>query len=155
MFRRPILVLTAAGLISIGGAFAAAQDAPANSQQNPPAQGSEGGHHRPDPVRRTRELTKQLNLNSDQQSKVLAALESQRTQMDGLRQDTSLSQQDRRARMGAVHNSTNDQIRGLLDSSQQQKWDQMEAKHEQWMQNGRSGAPPEGGASQEAPPPQQ
>ena len=41
----------------------------------------------------------------------------------------------------------------LLDSTQQKKWDEMQAKREQWGQGHRHG-PPDGG-DQPGPPPQQ
>jgi len=53
-----------------------------------------------------------------------------------------------------IHKTSDAQIRALLDSGQQKKWDEMQAKSEQWMQNRRSG-PPDGGSGQQGPPPQQ
>jgi periplasmic protein CpxP/Spy len=99
MLRQCLLVLLAASLISITAGFAAAQDSPSNNQQSPPAQ--DNGHWRhgpPDPAQRTQELTKQLKLTSDQQAKVQDIFQSERTQMESLRQDSSLSQQDRHAK---------------------------------------------------------
>jgi len=151
MLKKYLLVLVAAGLISIGPSFAAAQDSSSNNQQSPPSQDNGGRRHGPpDPARRTAELTKQLNLTSDQQAKVKDALESERSQMESLHQDSSLSQQDRHAKMMDIRRSTDAQIRGLLDSNQQKKWDEMQAKREQWMQNRRGG-----GSDQQGPPPQQ
>ena len=69
--------------------------------------------------------------------------------MESLRQDSSLSQQDRRAKMMDARKSSDTQVRALLDSTQQKKWDEMQAKREQWMQKGH---PADGG---QAPPPQQ
>lgn len=154
MLKKHLLVLAAAGLISIAAPFAAAQDSPANDQQSAPSQDNGGRHHGPpDPARRTAELTKQLNLTSDQQPKVLAALQSESSQMESLHQDTSLSQQDRHAKMIEIRKATDAQIRGLLDSNQQKKWDEMQAKREQWMQNRRGGSP-DSGSNQQGPPPQ-
>ena len=140
MLKQSLLILAAAGLISIAAPFAGAQDA--NSQQSAPMQ-ENGGHHHgpPDPAKRTAELTKQLNLTSDQQPKVLDALQSEHSQMESLHQDSSLSREDRHAKMMDIRKSTDDQIRGLLDPTQQKKWDEMQAKHEQWMQNRHGGAP--------------
>ena len=73
--------------------------------------------------------------------------------MESLRQDTSQSQQDRRSKMMDIHKTSDTQIRALLDSTQQKKWDEMQAKREQWMQNRRQG-PPGAGADQQGPPPQ-
>ncbi|MFZ0760990.1 MAG: hypothetical protein WAM69_13665 [Candidatus Sulfotelmatobacter sp.] len=154
MLKQCLLVLVAAGLVAITAPFAAGQDSSPNDQQSSPPQYN-GHHHRaPDPARRTAELTKQLNLTSDQQTKVQAALESERSQMESLHQDTSLSRDDRRAKMTEIRKTTDDQIRGLLDSTQQKKWDEMQAKREQWMQN-RHGGPPNAGSGEQEPPPQQ
>jgi protein CpxP len=146
MLKQSLLILAAAGLISIAVPFAGAQD---TMQQSAPMQDNGGRHHGPpDPAKRTAELTKKLNLTSDQQTKVQDALQSEHSQMESLHQDSSLSQQDRHAKMMDIRKSTDDQIRGVLDSTQQKKWDEMQAKHE-GMHNGHGG-PPEGGA-----PPQQ
>jgi len=153
MLKQCLLVLIAAGLISIAAPFAAAQDSPSNDQQSPPAHDNGRWHHGPpDPAERTKELTKQLKLTSDQQTKVQDVLQSEHSQMESLRQDTSSSQQDRHAKMMEIHKSSDAQIRALLDSNQQKKWDEMQSKREQWMQNRHSGAP--GGADQQGPPPQ-
>jgi len=152
MFKQSMLILAAASLISIAAPFATAQNSPSpsqsNDQQSATSQDNGGRHHGPpDPAERTRELTKHLKLTSDQQTKVQSALVSERSQMESVHQDTSLSQQDRRTKMMEIRKSTDDQIRGLLDSNQQKKWDEMQAKREQRMQNRRGGEP--------GPPPQQ
>jgi protein CpxP len=150
MFKQSLLVLAAAGLISIAVPFAAAQDSPSNSQQTPPAMDNGGRHHGPpDPAARTAELTKKLSLTSDQQPKVLDALQAEHSQMESLHQDSSLSQDDRHSKMMEIHKSTDAQIRGLLDSAQQKKWDEMQTKR---MQGHRGG--PDGGPGQGAPPQQ-
>jgi periplasmic protein CpxP/Spy len=156
MFKHCLLVLITAGLISTAAPFAAAQDSSANDQQSPPAH--DNGHWRhggpPDPAQRTQELTKQLKLTSDQQPKVQDILTSERSQMDSLRQDTSQSQQDRHTKMMDIHKTSDSQIRALLDSEQQKKWDAMQAKREQWMQGHHPG-PPDTSSGQQGPPPQQ
>jgi|SRR5579862_6577904 len=151
MLKQSLLVFVAAGAISIAAPFVAAQDAPAADQQSQPAQEHGNWHRGPqDPAERTKELTKRLNLTADQQTKVQEALQSQHSQMESLRQDTSLSQEDRRAKMMDIHKSTNDQIRGVLDATQQKQWDEMQAKREQRMQGHHA---PDAGSNQA--PPQQ
>src|SRR5580700_12168627 len=114
MLKQSLLILAAAGLISIAAPFATAQNNPSpsqsqsqsNDQQAKPAQENGGRHHGPpDPAERTRELTKHLKLSSDQQTKVKDALESEHSQMESLHQDTSVSQQDRHAKMMEIRNS--------------------------------------------------
>jgi len=154
MFKNSLVILAAAGLISIAP-FAMAQDSQSNSQQSPAAQERGGRHHgQEDPAQRTAELTKKLKLTSDQQTKVQDALQSEHSQMESVHQDSSLSREDRHSKMMEIRKSTDAQIRGLLDTDQQKKWDEMQAKREQWMQN-RRGGPPEGGSGQPSAPPQQ
>ena len=145
MLKKYVLVLVAAGAFSIAAPLASAQDSQSNDQAAPPSQ-ENGGHHHgpPDPARRTAELTKRLNLTSDQQPKVLAALQSENSQMESLHQDSSLSQPDRRAKMMEIRKTTDSDIRALLDSTQQKKWDEMQANREQRMQGHHHGdqAPP-------------
>jgi periplasmic protein CpxP/Spy len=163
MLKKSLLVLIAASLISIAAPFMAAQDSQSggqnggqnNDQQAPPPSQENGmRHHSFDPAHRTQELTRHLGLTSDQQPKVLAALQSEHSQMESLHQDSSLSQPDRHAKMMEIHKSTNDQIRAVLDPGQQKKWDEMQARHEQQMQN-RRGGPPDSDSGQQGPPPQQ
>ena len=152
MFKQSLMALLVAGVVSIAMPFAIAQSNPSNDQQGPPPQ--ENGMHRRgpmDPAERTRELTKHLNLTSDQQSKVREIYESARSQMEGLHHDSSLSQEQRHSKMMEIHKNADAEVRSLLDSRQQKKWDEMQARREQNMRDGRQG-PPEG---QQGQPPQQ
>ncbi len=154
MLKKYVLFLVAAGALSIAAPLASAQDNQSNDQAPPPSQDNGGRHHGPpDPAERTARLTKQLRLTSDQQPKVLAALQSENSQMQSVHQDSSLSQQDRHAKMMDIRQATDSQIRALLDSTQQKKWDEMQAKREQWMGNRHSGGP-DGGSGQPGAPPQ-
>ncbi len=165
MLKQSLLILVAASLISITAPFAAAQDqdkdkdgqtaGQANDQQSQSSPENDHPRHGPpDPARRTQELTRQLRLTSDQQPKVLEALQSQRSQMESLRQDASLSGPDRRSKMMEIHKSTSEQVRSILDPNQQKKWDEMQARREQRMQDHRQG-PPDAGSGPQSPQPQQ
>jgi periplasmic protein CpxP/Spy len=155
MLKQCLFILLAVGLIAAAVPFAAAQssnDSQPGNQQS--AQANGGWHHgSPDPAERTKELTKHLNLTPDQQTKVLDILQSEHSEMETLHQDNSLSQQDRHTKMMDIRKTGDTQIRALLDSTQQKKWDEMQAKRDQWGHNGHHG-PPQGG-DQQAPPPQQ
>jgi Spy/CpxP family protein refolding chaperone len=148
MLKHCLLAVVAASLISFS-MFAAAQDSQTQDSQTSDQMAQEHGHRRggPDPAERTAELTKRLKLTSDQQAKVKDALESEHSQMGTLHQDSSLSREDRHAKMMDIRKSTDAQIRGLLDATQQKKFDDMQAKREQWHHQGS----PEGG-SEQAPP---
>jgi len=147
MVKKQFLILAAAGLISMA-TLATAQDSQSNEQAPPPST-QNGERHHPgfDPAQRAAELGKHLNLTSDQQAKVLEALQSERSQMESLHQDSSLSQQDRRAKMMNIRQTTDSQIRSVLDANQQKKWDQMMARRAEHMHNhdgnGGSGQAPQ------------
>ena len=150
MLKKLLPVILAASLIAIAVPFAAAQSGNDN-QSAPPAQDNGGRHHGPpDPAQRTQELTNKLKLTSEQQTKVQGILESEHTQMESLHQDSSLSQQDRHSKMMDIHQTTDTQIRALLDPNQQKKWDEMQTKREHWGHRGQMG-----GGSQQVSPPQQ
>ena len=75
-------------------------------------------------------LTRTLHLSSDQQSKVREILQSEHSQMESLRTASSTPQPDRRAKMMEIRKASNDQVRALLDSNQQRKFDMMQSRHE-------------------------
>jgi periplasmic protein CpxP/Spy len=151
MRKHPLLVLIAAGIISIAAPFATAQSSPADSQQ-PPSQDN-GMRHRGgmDPAQRTQELTQKLKLSSDQQSKVQSIYESAKSQMESLHKDSSMSQEDRRSKMMEIHKNADAQVRDVLDSNQQKKFDEMQARREQRMQNGHQGPASDAGSGQQPP----
>ena len=104
----------------------------------PPAQpqGQMGEHHDhmgrmggpPSPQQHLDHLSKVLNLTDDQKAKIKPILEDTVTQVQSLSKDTSLSPQDRHAKMRDLHEKSMTQIRGFLTSDQQAKLDSM--KHE-------------------------
>lgn len=127
MLKRCAITLVLA-LCSIG-VYSFAQDHPAGGQEPKSA----GGQHRMDPAEQTQRLTKELNLTSDQQTKVQSILEDQQKQMQALRQDTSSAPEDRRSKMMDIHKNATSQIRAVLNDDQQKKFDEMQAKREQEM----------------------
>ena len=129
MDKHFLLALIFAGVIA-GGTLASAQESGGNDQPSNPAQaqGQHPGHF--DPARRTEMLTRTLHLSSDQQSKVQEILRSEQAQMESLRSDSSTPQPDRRAKMMEIRKASNDQVRALLDTNQQRKFDTMQSRHE-------------------------
>jgi len=144
MLRHCFLALLLAAVVSTVPPFAIAQDSGSQNQQSAPA-GAPPEHGRGrhfDPAQQTEMLTKQLKLSSDQQAKVLDILKSAQSQMQSLRSDSSLSQNDRRSKMMDIHKTSNDQIRTLLDPKQQKKWDAMQSEHGQWQGHHQDGQAP-------------
>ncbi len=81
------------------------------------------------PDQRLQMMTKQLNLTADQQEKIKPLLENQSQEMQSLRQDSSLSRDDRMSKMQEIRQSTNDKIKETLSPEQQQKFEQMMSRH--------------------------
>ena len=144
MLKLRLLALTLFCLLGMLSGAAAAQDNENPPQGPPPGAPSDHwrGHGPMDPAKRTEMLTKQLDLTSDQQPKILDVFKSEQSQMEKLRSDTSLSQEDRRGKMMDIHKSTNDQVRAVLNPDQQKKWDEMQSRREQW-QGHHGQKPPE------------
>ena len=95
---------------------------------------------------RLERMTQALNLTDDQQQKIKPILENEQTQMQGLRADTSLSQEDRMAKMKQIRETTSSQINPILNADQQKQYAEMMSRM------GRGRGP---GATPQAPPPQQ
>jgi periplasmic protein CpxP/Spy len=145
MIKHCLLALVLAGLVYTALPSAVAQDSGSNSQQSAPSAAPpehQYGHHHFDPERRAAMLTKRLKLNADQHAKVEDILKSEKSQMDSLNSDSSLSQEDRHSKMMDIHKTSNDQIRALLNPDQQKKFDEMQSEHQEWMHGNHSGQPP-------------
>jgi len=89
-------------------------------------------------------LTKRLNLTPDQVTQVKAIDEDTAKQMQALRSDTSLSQDDRRTKMMDIRKASSSKIRALLTDDQKTKYDELQAEMRERMQNRQGGgAPPQ------------
>jgi len=106
------------------------------AQQDNMSQGAPAAHRMPTPDQRLQHMTKTLSLTDDQQQKIKPLLESESQQIQSLRQDTTMSKQDRMAKVQQIRQSTDTQINGVLNKDQQQKWQEMQDRH---MQNGGGG----------------
>jgi periplasmic protein CpxP/Spy len=153
-----------AALLSVGfgagNAFGQdAQDAPPPpppqsgqqpDQQSGPAMGR-GMGRRPMPSvdDQIKHLSKKLNLTDDQQAKLKPIFEDQHKQMEQIHNDSSLSREDRFSKMQALRQSSDTQIKGVLNEEQQKSFDKMRAEQQdrmkQWRRGGES-APPAGGS---------
>jgi periplasmic protein CpxP/Spy len=97
---------------------ARAQDT-GTQQPNPQAQ---TGMHHGQRGNRLEWLSKQLNLTDDQKAKVKPILDDQGKQMRAVREDTSLSQEQKRDKMKEIHEKTDSQINDILTPEQQKKF---------------------------------
>ena len=131
-------------LLAVGTSYTAlAQDNPP-----PPPQGQgqagppQGRGMRMDPDRQLAHLTQELNLTADQQTQIKPMLVDRQQKMQALMENQSLSQDDRRQQAHTIMQSSNKNIKSVLNDDQKQKFDAMiERAHRQY-QGGGAGAPP-------------
>jgi Spy/CpxP family protein refolding chaperone len=145
MKRNFILTIIACGasLALCPGIYA--QDASPSTTGTDSGQHPWGHHGGGDMLER---LTKALDLTPEEVTQIKPILETQRTQMQAIRADTTLTQQDKMAKAKDVHEATTTQINAILTPEQQAKYAEMQQK----MHNHRHGGGP-GGADQAAPSP--
>ncbi|HKW32796.1 MAG TPA: hypothetical protein VJN92_07310 [Candidatus Acidoferrum sp.] len=111
-----ILVLSAAGVTF-------AQTSPQASTPDKHA----GMHHKGESAEQHLQmLSEKLNLTDDQKAKLKPVLQDQMQQMKAVREDSSLSEDQRRAKMKSIHESLNEQINAILTPEQQAKFKQMQ-----------------------------
>jgi Spy/CpxP family protein refolding chaperone len=87
------------------------------------------------------QLAQQLNLTDDQKAKVKPILEARDQKMHDLRGDTSLTPEDRRAKMKALRDDIITQMKAVLTPEQFEKWQKMPPVGMRERRNG----PPQGG----------
>jgi periplasmic protein CpxP/Spy len=148
-------------MLSLGVAAFAQDDqngpppAPPDQQSGQPSEQGMGRHmggrRMPSVDDQIKHLTKKLNLSADQQTKLKPILEDQRKQMEAVHNDSSLSRQDRFSKMQALRESSDADIKGVLNEEQQKNFDKMRAEQhdrmKNWHKDGGS-APPAGDSQQ-------
>jgi len=132
------LALTSLLTLGLAGSAAIAQD---QSAPPPPQQGGGPGHRGMDPDAQLKHMTKALDLTSDQQAQIKPILQSQHDQMQSLREDQSLSREDRMAKMKSIHEDSQSKIEAVLNDTQKQKYEAMQQRMHSRMQGGQEPAP--------------
>jgi Spy/CpxP family protein refolding chaperone len=142
----PLAVLLLAASISV---------AQQGAGSAPHGMGGPHGHQPPSVDEHIALLDQELKLSADQKAKIKPILEDQRTEMQKLRDDTSLPRDQRMAKAKQQHEATQTKIRALLNSDQQKKFDemkkQMEEQHKGMNYHGMQSSHP--GEQQGTPPP--
>ena len=110
------LAALVAGSLIAGSVALQAQD----NTNTPPTGAPPGGGMRGRP--NFEAISKQLELTDDQKPKVKAVLEDMQKQSRELRQDTSLTQEDRRAKMKEIRDGASTKLKDILTADQFAKW---------------------------------
>ena len=114
-------ILTVVMLLAAGLTFAQ----PSQQSQAPPSDKHAGMQHEESADQHLQMLSEKLNLTDDQKAKLKPILQDQMQQMKVVREDSSLSEEQKRAKMKSVHESLHDQINAVLTPEQQTKFKQM------------------------------
>ena len=113
------------------GGMALSQD---TGTQAPPATGEKTGHRHHwrkggDENKRLEHLSHELNLTEDQKTKFKPILHNGWQEMQPVRDDSSLSKDQKRDKMKSIHDKYQSDIAGVLTPEQQDKWKNMQSHH--------------------------
>ena len=137
-----IAALVVGNLLACNPALRAAET---NTPPSSPPAGAPPAGQRPQGFRgpSVDQLAQQLELTDDQKAKVKTILDGQMQKMRDLRNDTGLSQEDRRPKMQSIRDETTTQLKAVLTPEQFEKWQTMAAQRNR--RPGGPGGPPPGG----------
>jgi Spy/CpxP family protein refolding chaperone len=83
------------------------------------------------PDAKLQQISQQLNLTDDQKTKLKPILTEEAQQIQGVKDDTSMSPTDKKAKMHEIKASHRTQINEVLTPDQQKKWAEMrQSAHE-------------------------
>ena len=111
---------------SIQALLTPAQQATAE-QLKQQAQAKMAAHQEKMEERMLARMTQQLGLSDSQQSSIKTILANQKSQLEALKSNTSLTQQQRFDQMKTIRQQTQDQIKGVLTADQQATLQQLRA----------------------------
>jgi protein CpxP len=121
--------------LAAGALFAGSASLLAQESTNTPPPGMKGGRH---------DFAKELNLTDDQKPKFQEIMKGALDKRKALREDTSLTSEEKKAKAKEIQEDTSTQMKALLTPEQFTKWQEL-SKHM------RGNRPPGGGAG--GPPP--
>jgi Spy/CpxP family protein refolding chaperone len=116
------LALTA---LMAGGLFAASTLQAQDATNTPPAGEHHGGPGGPGGMRgrpNADMIAKELGLTDDQKAQVKAAIEDTQSKMKALRDDTSLSPEDKKAKFKEIRDANMAKMKEILTPEQFTKW---------------------------------
>ncbi len=111
-----------------GGALLAQnqdQAAPPTSAQSSAAPSAQQPAHVPNPHHQAKKMAKELGLTPDQESKIEPILADRAQQMQGVRADTTIAPQDRKAKIHGIRRDSDSKIEAILTDTQKQQYEQI------------------------------
>lgn len=134
--KKPHIALL--GALGLGAIFAFAPLANAADQQPPAARGQRGiqGARNQEFMKK---MAEELKLTDEQKKKIEETSKAQMAKMQKLRQDTSLSQAERRAEMTKIREENTKKMKEILTKDQYEKYQKMLAEQRQNRGRNRGG----------------
>lgn len=132
-------------LLAVAVVFALSAFAQTGNMGGPPPDG--GRRPMMTPAEQLKRLDQELTLADDQKSKIQPILEDQQKQMQQVMADSASSPQDKMPRMREIHKSSSAKIREVLTDPQKAKYDEMEKRRQQRMQEHMGNGPGAGPGS--------
>ncbi len=156
VMKKQLCTIALSGLFAIGipAISASAQDAPPPQGDSMQQQGG-GGHHGMNADDQLAHMTKRYKLTADQQSQIKPILEAQQQSMMQMHSDTSMSRQDKMAKMQSMREDNKSKIEAVLTDDQKQKFEADQAKMQQRRQDHMGGGNMGGNGDSAPPPPPQ
>ena len=128
----------ALSLVMSSGLLASAQ-----TPEPAPAAPATEQHHRHNPARETKMLTKKLSLSPEQAAQVQPILTDRQARMDALKTSTPADPQARRQQIKAIMQDTEQKLDAVLNDQQKQQFSEMksERRHKHHEQTAPEAAP--------------
>ena len=122
-------VITASMLLPVA-AMAQEQQAQPAAQQNQQAPAGQTHHwmHKRH-QRRMAMMAQKLNLTDQQKQQMQQLRQQNKEQAKAIRNDSSLSDADKKTKLKALHQQSHEQMMGLLTPEQKQQFEQMKQEH--------------------------
>lgn len=115
------IILSGAMLLPLGAMAQAASSTPDNSKAQTATT--------PQKTERGEKFAKELNLTPEQQTELKQIRESSREQFKAIKNDSSLTADQKKAKMKELRKSTNEQMMSKLNPDQQAKFKEMRKEH--------------------------
>ena len=110
--------------VGLSGNALLAQDQSAPPAASAPAPAQRPAHV-PNPRHQVKKMAKALALTPDQVSKIEPILADRDQQVQGLRSDTTLAPNDRKAKMHGIRQDGDTRIEAILNDTQKQQYEQI------------------------------
>lgn len=137
--KRIFITAALAGTMIAAGIPVVAQTA-TDTQNTTTQQAQTEGHHHHH-RNRLAYMSKQLNLTQEQQSQIKPIFQKQHQAAKAIKQDTSLTQEQKKEKMKALRQETMAQVNPILTPEQQQQWQQLREQAKARHQKNGEGQP--------------